>query len=282
MINDIAIIGTGTMAKSIALLIAKNNKSVFIYSKNKENKLRFINEIDKILVKRILNNKILENEKNNIISRINICDNMTSLKNIDLVIETSYEDINIKKNIFLELDKICHDKTIFATNTSSLSIQAIADVTSRKDKFIGIHFFNPAEIMKLVELVTIETTTKDTIESVSKFLNLLDKEIVYIKNSRGFVVNRILIPMINEAIGIYYEGIASKEDIDKAMMFGANHPIGPLKLADLIGLDVCLKIMNSLYDEFLDSKYKPHKYLEQMVSENKLGKKTKCGFYDYN
>ena len=203
------------------------------------------------------------------------------IKDADLVIEAIVEDIKVKETVFKELDEICEDKTILATNTSSLSITEIASFTKRPEKVIGMHFFNPVPVMKLTEIITGQKTSVETFDTVFKIASDIGKVPVRVEESPGFVVNRILVPMINEAVGILSENVASKEDIDESMKLGANHPIGPLALADLIGLDVCLAIMEVLYNEFSDSKYRPHPLLKKMVRANNLGRKTGKGFYEY-
>ena len=187
-----------------------------------------------------------------------------------------------KKKFFKLLDELCKPDTILATNTSSLSITEIASATKRPDKVIGLHFFNPVPMMKLVEVISGQLTSKVTFDTGIQLSKSINKVPVDVSESPGFVVNRILIPMINEAVGIYADGVASKEEIDEAMKLGANHPMGPLALGDLIGLDVVLAIMNVLYNEFGDTKYRPHPLLAKMVRANQLGRKTKIGFYDYN
>ena len=199
----------------------------------------------------------------------------------DLVIEAASEDMNLKKEVFAELAKICKPETIFATNTSSLSITEIAAITDRPTQFIGMHFFNPAPVMKLVEVIKGQMTSQETSDKIFALATEMGKTPVMVEEAPGFVVNRILVPMINEAVGIYAEGIASVEDIDSAMKLGANHPMGPLALGDLIGLDVCLAIMEVLYNEFADSKYRPHPLLKKMVRAGLLGRKSGQGFYKY-
>jgi 3-hydroxybutyryl-CoA dehydrogenase len=222
-----------------------------------------------------------EEEKNATLSRITTTTDLGMAKDVDFVLEAAIENMPIKKKIFAELDALCKPETIFATNTSSLSITEVSNATKRPDKFIGMHFFNPVPVMKLVEVIKGIATSDETKATVVEMTKKLGKEPVEVEEAPGFVVNRILIPMINEAIGILAEHVASAEDIDKAMMLGANHPMGPLALADLIGNDVCLSIMEVLYTGFGDPKYRPHPLLRKMVSAGYLGRKTGRGFHEY-
>lgn len=277
----ICILGAGTMGAGIAQVFAQSGHEVVLRDIN----TFFVGEgytlINKKIEKLIKKEKITENEGQEIITRITPTVDINLASDCDLVVEAVVENMTVKKEIFSELDRICDEKTVFASNTSSLSITEIAVACGRPDKVIGMHFFNPAPIMKLVEVIKGLMTSDATYLMVKKLAASLNKECVEVEEAPGFVVNRILIPMINEAIGILAEGVASAEDIDKAMKFGANHPIGPLALGDLIGLDVCMAIMDILYSEYGDPKYRPHSYLRKMVKGNKLGQKTGEGIFSY-
>ena len=223
-----------------------------------------------------------EETKEDILSRISGTTDMNLAADCDLVVEAAIENMKIKKEIFAELDKICKPETILASNTSSLSITEVASATNRPEKVIGMHFFNPAPVMKLVEIIRGMATSQETFDAVKELSVAIGKEPVEVEEAPGFVVNRILIPMINEASFILQEGIASVEDIETAMKYGANHPMGPLALGDLIGLDVCLAIMDVLYNETGDTKYRSSSILRKYVRAGWLGRKSGRGFYNYN
>ena len=275
----VGIIGAGTMGAGIAQAFAQTEGfTVALCDINNEFAANGKNKIAKGFEKRIAKGKMEQAEADAILARIT-----TGTKEIcadcDLIIEAAIENMEIKKQTFKELDEICKADAIFATNTSSLSITEIG--AGLKRPMIGMHFFNPAPVMKLVEIIAGLHTPTEIVEKIKKISEDIGKVLVQVEEAPGFVVNRILVPMINEAIGIYAEGVASVEGIDAAMKLGANHPIGPLALGDLIGLDVCLAIMDVLYHETGDSKYRAHTLLRKMVRGKQLGQKTGKGFYDY-
>ena len=275
----VGIIGAGTMGAGIAQAFAQTEGfTVALCDINNEFAANGKNKIAKGFEKRIAKGKMEQAEADAILARIT-----TGTKEIcadcDLIIEAAIENMEIKKQTFKELDEICKADAIFATNTSSLSITEIG--AGLKRPIIGMHFFNPAPVMKLVEVIAGLHTPTEIVEKIKKISEDIGKVPVQVEEAPGFVVNRILVPMINEAIGIYAEGVASVEGIDAAMKLGANHPIGPLALGDLIGLDVCLAIMDVLYHETGDSKYRAHTLLRKMVRGKQLGQKTGKGFYDY-
>lgn len=275
----VGIIGAGTMGSGIAQAFAQcEGYEVALCDINNEFAANGKTKIAKGFEKRVAKGKMEQAEADAILGKIT-----TGTKEIcadcDLVIEAAVENMEIKKQTFKELDAICKPETIFATNTSSLSVTEIGSGLNRP--MIGMHFFNPAPVMKLVEVIAGLDTPVEVVDKIKKISEEIGKVPVQVEEAAGFVVNRILVPMINEAIGIYAEGIASVEGIDAAMKLGANHPMGPLALGDLIGLDVCLAIMDVLYHETGDSKYRAHQLLRKMVRGKKLGQKTGKGFYDY-
>lgn len=266
------------MGTGIVQTLAQSGIDVFMRERTPGKGMNIIlKNLDRALQK----GKISEQERNTIVSKIKPVQGLEDARDVDVVIEATSEDMELKKTIFKELDSICNPETIFATNTSSLSITEIASATNRPSKVIGMHFFNPVTVMGLVEVIEGIATSEETRDFIVDLTKTIGKTPVQVEEAPGFVVNRILVPMINEAIGVLADGVAKAEDIDQAMKLGANHPIGPLALADLIGNDVCLAVMETLYDEFKDQKYRPSPLLRKMVRGNQLGRKTGKGFYEY-
>jgi len=280
-IKKIAVVGGGTMGNGIAHVFALNGFDVFLTEMNDDYFSRAITTISVNLDRQIKKQLISEIDKVNILSKIN---KVIGIENIptdtNLIIEAIYENKEAKLNIFKDLENKLNPDCIFASNTSSISITELSAIC-RADKFIGMHFMNPVPVMKLVEIIRGYSTSDETYETIKQLTLKLDKEPVEVFDYPGFISNRILMPMINEAVFALMEGVASKESIDSVMKLGMAHPMGPLTLADFIGLDVCLAIMNVLYDGFNDPKYRPCPLLKKMVAANKLGRKSGEGFYKY-
>lgn len=281
-IQTVGIIGAGQMGSGIAQVCAAAGYTVVIVDVNPMGLDNATRKISKELDTTVTSGEISSLAKSQILERITTSNNLQDLKTAQLVIEAIPENEEAKKAIFQLLHQTVSPDTIIATNTSSFSVTRLAQATGWPSKFIGLHFMNPAPIMPLVELIRGLLTDDETVETMFEFVASLDKLVIESHDSPGFIVNRLLIPMINEAIFALYEGVGTTEDIDAAMRFGTHHPMGPLELADLIGLDTCLAIMKSLHEGFYDSKYRPCPLLIQYVNAGWLGRKTKRGFYDYS
>lgn len=279
--NYIGVVGSGTMGNGIAHVFAQSNYKVLLVDLSQSILDNAMKTISSNLNRQVKKGLIEQSQMNHSIDNITTSTNIDSLQNALIVIEAASEDEIVKTNIFKNLDTICVPQTILATNTSSISITKIANATSRPDKVIGMHFMNPVPIMKLIEVIKGRDTSEKTLEAILKISKKLNKIALECNDSPGFISNRILMPLINEAAYCLMDQIADKESIDGIMKLGMGHPMGPLTLADLIGIDVCVSIMNVLKEGFNSKKYAPCPLLIDMVKSNKLGKKTKEGFYRY-
>lgn len=280
--ETVMVVGAGQMGSGIAQVFAQSGYTVLLHDVSEKQIHRAISSMTKQLTKRAEKGKLAHQAVRDITQRLAVSTDLKDMQQAHLVIEAASEQMSVKKQIFETLDQFAEAEAIFATNTSSLSITELAAVTSRPEKVIGMHFMNPVPVMKLVEVIRGLQTSDRTYETITEMATSLNKTSVEVNDFPGFVANRILMPMINEAIYTVYEGVASPEDVDTVMKLGMNHPMGPLTLADFIGLDTCLFIMEVLYEGFGDSKYRPCPLLRKYVKAGWLGKKSGRGFFQYS
>jgi 3-hydroxybutyryl-CoA dehydrogenase len=278
----VSVIGGGTMGNGIAQVFAQNGNEVNLIDVQQDYLMRALAVIEKNLGRMVKKERITDEEATATLGRLNAVTDLQAACDSDLVVEAVFENFEVKKEIFTALDGICGPNAILASNTSSISLTKIAGVTQRADKVIGMHFMNPVPIMKLVEIICGQATSDQTLQTATRIAKDLGKVPVTVQDYPGFISNRVLLPMINEAAYCLMEGVADREAIDTVMKLGMAHPMGPLTLADFIGLDICLDIMEVLYEGFGDSKYRPCPLLRRMVDAGYLGRKSGRGFYEYD
>ncbi|MCU1369186.1 MAG: 3-hydroxyacyl-CoA dehydrogenase [Ilumatobacteraceae bacterium] len=280
-IKRVGILGSGIMGSGIAEVAAKTGHEVVLRSRKQETADAMVASLTKSLTKQVDRGKLSQEDADAALARVTATDHIGAVADCDLVIESVVEDMDVKKALFTELDGICKDSAIIATNTSTLSVIDMAVATNRADKVVGVHFFNPAPMMSLVEIVRPLTASDETVAEVTAFASTCGKDPVEVKDRAGFIVNALLFPYLNNAVRMLENGTASRDDIDTAMKGGCNFPMGPLALLDLVGLDTSLSILDALYDEFRDPNYAAVPALRRMVTAGQLGRKSGLGFYDY-
>jgi 3-hydroxybutyryl-CoA dehydrogenase len=280
-VKRVGIVGSGIMGSGIAEVAAKAGYEVVLRSRQQATADAMVAGLEKSLNKQVERGKLEDAERANVFGRVRAVADLGELGDCDLVLESIVEDLATKKHLFNELDRICGENTILATNTSTLPVVEMAMETGRPDKVCGVHFFNPAPMMALVEIVRAITSSDETIEEATNFATACGKSAVQVKDQAGFIVNALLFPYLNNAVRLFDAGVASRDDVDAAMKGGCNFPMGPLELLDLVGLDTSLSILEALYEEFKDPNYAPAPLLRRMVSAERLGRKTGAGFYEY-
>jgi len=280
-IKRVGIVGSGIMGSGVAEVASKAGFEVTLRSRSDEGAQSMVAGLGKSLAKQVEKGKLDDAERAAVQGRVRTVTDLGELADCDLVLESIVEDLPTKKELFGELDRICGDGAILATNTSTLSVKDIAGATGRPEKVCGVHFFNPATVLPLVELVRAEKTSDDTIAAARAFAESCGKTVVDVRDQAGFVVNALLFPYLNNAVKLLAGGVASRDDIDAAMKGGCNFPMGPLELLDLVGLDTSLAIIEALHAEFEDQNYEPAPMLRDLVKDEKLGRKSGAGFYDY-
>jgi len=281
-IKKVGVVGCGLMGSGIAQVCAQSGYQVVVSEINDELLNKGLASINSALSRSVDKGKLSQQDKDAVLSRIKGTTNTKDFYDCDLMIEAAIENIDLKRKIFAEIDKICPKHAILATNTSCLSIIDMAMATTRPDKVLGLHFFNPVPVMQLIEIVRTVATSDDTLETGKTFGNSLGKTVVIAQDAPGFIVNRLLMPFLLNAIRMLEAGVATREDIDTAINFGLNHPMGPLALSDLIGLDTIFFIVNAMYEELKDPQYAPPPLMKKMIAAGWLGRKTGKGFYEYN